>query len=569
MLTGGRLSAQTKSTLVNAYDDHLSETFFSISALKLAEIAKVPARQVLKCSKIQDKKECCKYKDDRWYYQDAPNCVPGDFSSGNVCEPERWVNYKDGDKAEMCGKEPLAMLSNFGAAGAWKGIDGLYGERVANYGLDGTCMSSSKMDDPWFQLNLGVKVDISSIHLHNRKDCCGTENDGFSVYLDGKLCAKDINTRTNVISRVPCRGYGQVLKVVIPEKSRVLSFCEIEIHVNQGADKDGFYPRNTIAEERALKHVLKLFALVPEFHATNKHVATPNVRPVAKEQPSQGRKKKSVVVLFLEGGADSFNIVVPYPCPKDQNGQTTSCPCEKPPSAEDDPTLAPRRLTGGVSCAATPSCVPVSTKAWCKKHANALKVGYTSVAGSAQSSNSRPPGCYLERGTGSDSVLQFNDFKESVAGNKNWDNVRLCGGYQDLGIGYCRDGYYAGISTLGATLKTCRELCDKEDKCKFFSLEKNTCKRYSGDINSCTPLDGFTHRTYQKLKLAAGTRRVTRNKGESRERRAITPVEHDYYAEYASICGVDVSLKEGELHELTMPAGSKQPCPSFGLHPSL
>ena len=47
-------------------------------------------------------------------------------------------------------------------------------------------------------------------------------------------------------------------------------------------------------------------------------------------------------------------------------------------SAEDDPTLAPRWLKGGTSCLATPSCMLVSNKAWCKKHADKLGVGYKS-----------------------------------------------------------------------------------------------------------------------------------------------------------------------------------------------
>lgn len=54
------------------------------------------------------------------------------------------------------------------------------------------------------------------------------------------------------------------------------------------------------------------------------------VRSVAKPVTPKGNKYKSVVVLFLSGGADSFNVVVPH------SG------CKKPPTADDDPTLAPR-----------------------------------------------------------------------------------------------------------------------------------------------------------------------------------------------------------------------------------
>ena len=41
-------------------------------------------------------------------------------------------------------------------------------------------------------------------------------------------------------------------------------------------------------------------------------------------------------------------------------------------------------------------------------------------------------------------------------------------------------------------------------------------------------------------------------------------VDHDYYQEYASLRGVDIALKKEALHEVVMPAGSGQPCTSFG-----
>ena len=46
-------------------------------------------------------------------------------------------------------------------------------------------------------------------------------------------------------------------------------------------------------------------------------------------------------------------------------------------------------------------------------------------------------------------------------------------------------------------------------------------------------------------------------------------VDHDYYAEYAAIRGAGYAHKFAELHELEMPAGAKQPCNKFGLHPKL
>ena len=212
-------------------------------------------------------------------------------------------------------------------------------------------------------------------------------------------------------------------------------------------------------------------------------------------------------------------------------------------------------VEAGQTCANTPSCQSISSPDWCKSHADKLNVAYN-TAEKPEISSTRPAGCYLELSSG---ALRYNSFKESVVANKLYQPLCLCGAYQDLGIGMCREDYYAGSIAPGATLQSCRAVCDTEDKCRFFSLESNTCKRYSGDINSCTPLDGETHRTYQKLKIPAG----------ERQRRAALEVEHDYYAEYASVRGEDMALKKSELHELKMPAGSNQPCTSFGLHPNL
>ena len=595
VVTGGRLSAQTKATLVNAYANYLSETPLNITDMRRVEEAKLGSRQPAprgECRFIKSKQDCCGFYDsrtknngNRLYYADGPNCIPGDYADGNVCLAEQQAGYRNGDKMEMCGKVPLPAMSRVGDSGALKAIDGKFGSPfLAGNHPDsgalishhaGVCVQSSRADNPWWQVDLGVKQDISSISLYERVDGqFHRENRNFTVYLDGKPCAEQMASQSGDYHRIPCRGYAQVIKVVLVRARASFSFCEIQVNVNQAADKDGGYPSNPVAEARALKHLLKLFIMAPEFHTTNRHVATPTVRPVATGAKPTGRQYKAVVVLFLEGGADSFNIVIPH------SG------CKKPPAAEDDPTLAPRMLKGGEMCAKTTSCQTISSAAWCKTHAGLLKVAYRSYAAS-ESSSSRPPGCYVDTGT---SVLRFNNFKESIAVRTIYEPLCLCGKYEDLGIGMCRDGYYAGSSTPGATLDSCRTLCDNEDTCKFFSLEKDTCKRYSGDINSCTPLDGFTHRTYKKLKLAAssvyldlccapyvvhggkcidlvslavhsfqaGTRRA-------RNARADLPlVEHDFYAEYAAIRGAEDAIPKKDLHELKMPTGSKQPCASFG-----
>ena len=562
LLTAGKLGTQTRSVLVEAYRAHVAEVQLNITAIKAKEMESTP-RTPTRCYRITDKAECCKYVDDRAGYVRAPNCVPGNYSNGAVCEPEAHVNHDMGHLAETCGREPLAMMSGASNDGAWTAVDGQLG--LTTY-TSLRCMSAKKQTDPWWQLDLGTPQAITSVIVYNRKDCCGAENDGLNVYLDGNLCAENVRMEvTHQVTRIPCRGTAQVVKMVLPGQDRRFSLCEIEISVGENARIDGSYSAKPLAEARALKHLLKLFVLAPEFHATNAHEATSSVRAGAVVAPSRGRKYKATVVVFLEGGADSFNMVVPH------SG------CKRPPSAEDDPTLAPRKLQAGQSCLTTPSCAPVSTKAWCKTHADSLKIGYASST-TSHSTSGRPAGCFYYTPTKS---LEYNDFKDAVHTDSSMEPVCLCGAYQELGIGQCREGYYTGtplLPTQGASLESCRALCDKEDNCKFFSLETHTCNRFTGDLNSCLPLTGATHRTYAKLKTTTRRARragavtrgaVTKGTHERARRAGDDDVDHDYFAEYAGIRGEAEAHKKTDLWELKMPASAKQPCTSFGLHPGL
>ena len=62
----------------------------------------------------------------------------------------------------------------------------------------------------------------------------------------------------------------------------------------------------------ALKQAQALLMLSSQFHVTNRHFPTAVPRPVDEGVPSQGRPFKAVVVLFLNGGADSFNMLSPH-----------------------------------------------------------------------------------------------------------------------------------------------------------------------------------------------------------------------------------------------------------------
>lgn len=403
LLTAGRLSKQTRTVLVGAYTDIIGEASIDIPEMVKRESAK-NVRQGAQCPDITDKTECCKYKETRHQgnegWDRARNCIPGTYSKGSknipsVCEPEGWAGMKYGGLMEPCHLEPLASFKAGGWDGGWNAIDGLSGGTKSDRA--GCIHTWPAMADPWLKIDLGKKVSMTSIVLHNRKDCCGNQNDGIAIYVDDKLVHKDVPMQTTgEVKRLAFKGQGQILKFVRPGDKAYLTLCEVDVFAALKPASDGTYPRNTPAEDLALKTLLKLFAAAPDFHTSGGHEATTTARPAAKKLQSQGRKFKAVVVVFLEGGADSFNIVVPH------SG------CKRPRSAENDPTLAPRRVAGGQSCLTTPSCRPVSNKLWCKSHADTLGVKYAAEQSGTHATSNRPAGCFYYSPT---KQLEFNTDK--------------------------------------------------------------------------------------------------------------------------------------------------------------
>lgn len=62
----------------------------------------------------------------------------------------------------------------------------------------------------------------------------------------------------------------------------------------------------------AIKRTQEALIIAPDFHATNAPSLTEERRPPSQEVPSSGRPYKAIVVLFLAGGLDSHNVLVPH-----------------------------------------------------------------------------------------------------------------------------------------------------------------------------------------------------------------------------------------------------------------
>ena len=66
------------------------------------------------------------------------------------------------------------------------------------------------------------------------------------------------------------------------------------------------------SEADLLPDLIKLFTFSTEYAATNQNVLRDHPRAAIPEIPTQNRPYKAIVVIFLEGGADSFNMLIPH-----------------------------------------------------------------------------------------------------------------------------------------------------------------------------------------------------------------------------------------------------------------
>jgi hypothetical protein len=209
--------------------------------------------------------------------------------------------------------------------GPYEAVDGKLGYEWNHFDAK-SCVSTAVETSPWLELDLGSVQNISTI-VHHARRCdrgCDAQSLGFSIFVDHVQYASNVKMETGEVRRFPIHAAGRVIRVVNPGDEKVVTLCELEVNVVQSPDAAGHYVSRPAAEALALKHTAKLLAIAPDFHATNIHTATAEVRAPPPQQASQGRAYKAVVVLFLEGGADSFNMVVPH------GGDGTSSDCKKP-----------------------------------------------------------------------------------------------------------------------------------------------------------------------------------------------------------------------------------------------
>ena len=191
-----------------------------------------------------------------------------------------------------------------------------------------TVASTEKSTNPWLAVHLGERHPVGAVKVYTG----GSEVvDGIDIYVDGAHCASNVSNSHSPtalhggkVTTVLCGVEGTTVTVVRPGKERVLAISELEVLIYENETSPGVYPRHPAEEAAALMHVQKLFAIIPEFHATNLPLPLSGERAPEAGLVSAGLPFKAVVVVDLEGGADTFQMLTPLSgCVKDAEGGAT------------------------------------------------------------------------------------------------------------------------------------------------------------------------------------------------------------------------------------------------------
>ena len=113
------------------------------------------------------------------------------------------------------------------------------------------------------------------------------------------------NGRTNYAVEDPWDVSG-----VTGELDLLLTGGRLSKHA-RGIIEARYQSKMAVSAAEALRWAQELFLFTAEFHSTNLNGVRYVPRAVALPTPSQGRPYRAVVYLYLNGGADTYNLIVP------------------------------------------------------------------------------------------------------------------------------------------------------------------------------------------------------------------------------------------------------------------
>ena len=104
-----------------------------------------------------------------------------------------------------------------------------------------SCTATKEEESPWWSVDLDRTMEVKSVTVYNRGDCCGDRLNGFEVKVGdsskswNKNAACGGNQTATVLQgesvSVSCEGKkGRFVSVVVPRKT-TLNLCEVRIMV--------------------------------------------------------------------------------------------------------------------------------------------------------------------------------------------------------------------------------------------------------------------------------------------------------------------------------------------------
>ncbi|KAM4651381.1 uncharacterized protein O3C94_013875 [Discoglossus pictus] len=129
-----------------------------------------------------------------------------------------------------------SQSSNYGGKKTLKAAND--GSLSSNYMAD-ECIHTQKSFQPWWRLNLKSRMQVHSIAITNREDCCRERINGAEIRIgDSEENGGISNPRCAVVFRMgygetlsfDCKGMeGQYVTVTIPDRMEYLTICEVQV----------------------------------------------------------------------------------------------------------------------------------------------------------------------------------------------------------------------------------------------------------------------------------------------------------------------------------------------------
>ncbi|XP_052405796.1 uncharacterized protein LOC127951796 [Carassius gibelio] len=158
--------------------------------------------------------------------------IPGPSKTLTFCEVGVYVNYPD----NLAAGRTAIQSSTYGAWSAQRAID-------FNPGFTNSwsaCSSTDSENKPWWRVDLGYVYRVSTVVITNiLLGCCPDRINGAEIRIGNSLENNgNNNPRCAVISSIPagvsstytCNMEGRYVNLFIPEDSRMLTLCEVEVY---------------------------------------------------------------------------------------------------------------------------------------------------------------------------------------------------------------------------------------------------------------------------------------------------------------------------------------------------